>query len=327
MYQNCELLIFSLNATKEFGEEVCISKRYELGKVLDKIFEDGESYCKPDENVRGKDVFVVQSLHGIYGEDVDKKITKLKLFNNAAKGASAARVTDVIPYLAYGRQDRKDQSRAPLSAQVLAEDLMNSGADRILSIDWHNPAVQNAYKIQVDILAPTTEVVNYLRYGLMNYDKIVTLAPDVGASQRNEKLAHKLTGILDKEIGVAVAIKERTNGEIRINDIIGDVNGAVTITYDDESVTGSTLIGSSEIARKKGAIRSIAIVTHGKFTEKGIKGLESSCLEEIISTDTIWRPQSFYEQHPKFKKISVAPLFGEAIRRIHNSESISSLFD
>lgn len=328
MYRNCELRVFALVSTKEFGSEVCQSRSLmrSLDACEDANFPDGESYVRPEEDVRGRDVFVIQSLHGLTGESVDIKIAKLAIFNNAAKYASAARVTDVIPYHAYTRQDRKDKSRAPLSFKNVAKALMSSGADRILGMDWHNPAVQNAYDIPVDILDPIEEFSTYLKGRLRDVGKIVVLAPDVGATERNDELAQRLSRVLEKEVRLAVCLKDRKGGKVKVKAIVGDVSGALTLTYDDESVTGSTFIGASEKARDKGAKEGIAIVTHPKFTKDGIKELEESCLDEIVVTDTVWRPQSFYTRHSKFRKVSVAPLFGEAIRRIHNSESISTLF-
>ena len=153
------------------------------------------------------------------------------------------------------------------------------------------------------------------------------MAPDAGAAERNDRLAQKLTFFLKRDVGFAVVLKERKSDDVKFKDIVGDVDGAITLTYDDESVTGSTLVGSAEMAQKKGARASIALITHAKFTEDGVKRLEDSCLERILITDTIWRPGSFYEKHPKFEKVSVTSLFAEAIRRIHNSESISTLFE
>ena len=161
MYKNCDLKIFALSASKDFGKEICKSRelKHPEKKCIDLHFDDGESYARPDEDVRDKDVFVIQSLHSVDGEAVDTKVMRLAIFNNATKYASAARITNVIPYLAYTRQDRKDKSRAPLSAQVIADLFMNSGANRILGMDWHNPAVHNAYRIPVDILDPISEFV------------------------------------------------------------------------------------------------------------------------------------------------------------------------
>lgn len=327
MYKNCEIKIFALKSTEHFGREVCRAIRKPISECVDDGFPDGESYTRPKEDVRGKDVFVIQSLHGVGGESVDTKLNKLAIFNNAAKYASAARITDVIPYLAYTRQDRKDRSRAPLSSQMVADQLMSSGASRILSMDWHNPAIQNAYRVPVDILNPIGELVTYLKDKLKDEKKIVALAADVGAAERNDNLAVKLTKMLEREIGFAVVLKRRSGSKTESLDIVGDVRKAVTLIYDDESVTASTMIGAADKARSKGANYIVAILTHAKLKGEAIKKLSRSCLDEIVITDTIWRPRSFYEKNHKFKLVSVAPLFGEAIRRIHNSESISTLFE
>ena len=323
-----ELRIFALESTREFGEEVCRNIRHKLRSSIDKNFPDGESYAQPAEDVRGKDVFVIQSLHNLGEEKVDTKLAKLIIYNIAALRASAGRITNVIPYHAYTRQDRKAQSRAPLSFKAMAKALVANGANRILSMDWHNPAVENAYDIPVDLLSPVKEITSYLKTRLEDEEKIVALAPDVGATSRNEYLAHRLSKSLEREVDLAVTFKKRKDEkQTNAAKIIGDVDGAIVIIYDDESVTGSSLIGAFELAKKMGAKRGIAIVTHGKFTDDGVSRLENSDLEEIIVTDTVWRPDSFFKERPKFTNVSVAQLFGEAIRRIHNSESISCLFD
>ncbi len=327
MYKNCELKIFALCSTKYFGSDTAKSMRAELSKGVDSSFPDGESYARPGEDVRGKDVFVIQSLHNVDNETVDTRLAKLAIFNNAAKYASAARITDVIPYLAYTRQDRKDRSRAPLSAQCVADTLMSSGANRVLSMDWHNPAVQNAYRIPVDILDPIKQLVEYFKNRLSASERIVALAPDVGAAERNEKLSQRLAHSLGREVGFAVGLKKREGDSAKLTDIVGDVDGATILLYDDESVTASTILSAADLARKKGALNGIAVLTHAKFTDSGVSRLDSSELTEVVVTDTVWRPDSFFQAHPKFRKVSVAGLFGEAIRRIHNDESISVLYE
>lgn len=328
MYRNCEVAVFALSSSNEFGREMCTcpSLKTRLDKSEDFNFPDGESYARPDVNVRGKDVFVIQSLHGVGGESVDVRLAKLAIFNNATRFASAARITNVIPYHAYTRQDRKTRSRDPLSLKQVANQLMTSGVNRILGMDWHNPAVQNAYDIPVDILDPTVTLANYLYPRVLNDEKIVLFAPDVGATERNDAFAQRLAKKLEKDIGLAVALKRREGDKVKLRGIVGDVKDAVTVTYDDESVTGSTFILSANAAKEQGAKKCIGIMTHAKCTEEGVKRLEDSGLDEIIVTDTIWRPNEFFKDHPKFTKVSIAPLFAEAIRRIHNSESISVMY-
>ena len=331
MYKSCEISIFALESSKEFGEKVCNSLGYALKRCEEKIFPDGESYVRPLENVRGKDVFVIQSLDGEGNESVDTKLMKLALFNNAACYGSAARITDVIPYMAYVKQDRKDKSRAPLSSKVVANLLMGggtkNGANRILSIDWHSPAVQNAYEIPVDILEPYKEFITFFLDLIKNEEKIVVLAPDLGAlKSRVETFSDRLSQFSGKKVFVAVTDKTRDGNEVSSRYLMGDVKDAFVIICDDEAATGSSLINAAKKAQDKGAKRIWAWVTHGKFIDDAVSKINNSPIEGIVTSDTIYKPDSFFEANSKIKKVSVAPLFGEAIRRIHNSESISSLF-
>lgn len=329
MYKACELKIFALKSSEEFGKRVCESIRERVSECEDKNFPDKESYARPLENVRGRDIFVIQSLYNGPFEDVDKKIRKLCIFNNAAKYGSAARITSVIPYLAYARQDRKDKSRAPLSAQLLADDLMNSGANRILGMTWHSVAIQNAYRVPHDILRAGVKIMGYINEEIGDEDKIKFLAPDVGALENIiEEDAKLLRGIYERGIdSSAFAIKDRIDEEtVIIKEIVGDVDGYFLIIGDDESVTGGTLVKTAEFAKKKGARKMWGYIAHNKLTEEGVRKIEDSPLERMIVTDTIYKDPEFFEKHPKFKLVSVTSLFGEAIRRIHNSESLDPLF-
>ncbi|MEM4266792.1 MAG: ribose-phosphate diphosphokinase [Candidatus Nanoarchaeia archaeon] len=323
-------LIFALNSTKRFGEKLGAD-----GKVFEKTFQDGEVYVRPDEDIRGADVFVLQSLHsfGDGTESLGDKILKLAIFCNAAHHASARRITAVIPHHGYARQDRKTEARAPLSVQSIADILQANFVDRLLTMDPHNPAIQSAYRIPSDILPPFRPLVEFLAPYMKKYKKVCLLAPDYGAKkERIDPLEEKImrhfknkppfeliTGVTDKARKSGTAIK--SHGII----VFGDIKGSLVVIPDDESSTGSTIKNASKYAKDNGAAYVIGTVVHNKLNKESAYSIqEDKTIDLFIVTDTICRPPEFFKEFPKFKELSVAPYFKRAIQYIHEDRSISA---
>lgn len=340
-----KIKLFALNASREFGEEVAKFLDMSLSEHDEYCFDDGECYVAPrpgiKENVRGCDVFVIQSLYSDERESVNQKLMKLLIFNGSLRDASAARITCCIPYYAYARQDRKDRSRAPITTKYIAQLFQSLWADRILCMDVHNPtAVQNAYHIPCDLLEANTlfaEYVHDLLYHKELFDReLVVLSPDSGGLGRarkfrkilNEILSFRLTRTI--EAGIACLDKVHQGKEIRGYDIMGDVEGKVVIIYDDMISSGKTVMECVQSLHKHKA-QSIAAVcaTHGLFVgdaNKHLSGLDYDT--RIAVTDTI-RPFRLLPEliESKLDTIRTTRLFAEAIARIHEDESISDLIN
>lgn len=326
-------LIFALNSSKRFGEKVGVKCC-----VIEKEHPDKEFLVKPDENIRDKDVFVIQSVYQQEGEeDLTRKLTKLLMFCNSAHYASAGRVTAVIPYLPFSRQDRKTEPRAPLSSRMLADLLEAVYVDRLLTMDVHNPAVQNAYNIPSDFLVPFKLLAENLYsriHKLSKNDKLAIIAPDAGATKERveplEKKIHAYTPKHEFELITGSADKRRVDSsKIRSEGFMatGDITNALTIIPDDETVTGSSIINAAKQSKERGAGYVLAFVTHCKINSEYAKKIqECSYIDEFIITDTICKPENFFKKYPKFKELSVAPLFYEAIQNIHDGKSLTTLF-
>ena len=321
-----ELSIFALGDSKEFGEKLCGGLGISLSKCDEYSFPNGESYIRILENVRGKDVIVISSLYHDKNLSVDQKVWRLGLFNDAAKLSSAGRIINVVPYMAYCRQDRLTKSREALSAKVLARFLESTGCNRLISLDWHSYAVQNAYDIPLDILPVIHLLVDKIAEFLKNDTHVVALAPDVGASKtRIKDFARILQKRIGKDVYMAVTDKSRKTGEeIESRFLIGDVDGADVVICDDETATGTSLINAADKAKEKGARNIYACVSHCNLNEKGIEKIENSIITKLITTDSI-----HINSNLKSNKIICIPcynLLGEAVIRINKNLSVSSLF-
>lgn len=338
MYKNSDIAIFALNSTQVFGEKVAEYLKIPLQKHVEERFPDTEEKVCPDPGAEGscreKDVFVIQSLYGAPGdEDVYRKFVKLMMFNNAALHASAARITNVIPYLVGSRQDRKTKPREPLTGQMILDSLVNSGAKKIIGCTWHSPALQNALYIPCEILDGYIVLTRYLieKEIIGPGKKISLVGPDVGALKGViEPLYKKLTAKYQFDIHIAAVDKTRESGE-KIQSrsfLMGDVEGRTALIFDDESVTGSTLNKAAEQVLNKGAERAIGLLAHCKiFKDEYLHKINEGPLERLIVTDTIFRDDKFFKDNPRFELSSVVPLFAEAIKATHNSESVSNLYE
>lgn len=305
--------IFSGNANLPLAQEICHELGKKLGGMLVTRFSEGEIRVKIDDNVRGKDVFVIQPTCPPPNEN----LMELLIIIDALKRASAGRITAVIPYYGYARQDRKDQPRVPISAKLVANLLTVAGADRILTMDLHAGQIQGFFDIPLDHLFAVNVFVDYIE-GLKLKD-LVVVSPDVGGIKTARSYA--------KRLGAALAIvdKRRISPEkAEAMNILGEVENKNAVLVDDLIATGGSLLEAAAALKKAGVKKIYAAVVHGVLTGDSIKNIESSILEELIITNTI--PLADSKKSPKVRVLSVAPVLAEAIKRIHREESISCLF-
>ena len=290
-----------------------------LGNAVIRTFSDGETHVKIVENVRGSDVFIVQPICTRPNE----MLMELLIMIDAVRRGSARRITAVIPYYGYARQDRKDQPRVPITAKLVANLLVAAGADRILAMDLHAQQIQGFFDIPVDHLHAAPVMVKYLREK-MRLDRLVVVSPDTGGA----KTAYSYSQLLGT--GLAIVAKQRLGeAEVDAFSVVGNVEGCDVIMVDDMTTTCGTLCAAAKILREKGALSVRAAVTHIPLTDKGVERLKSDPgLDELVVTDTIpLRDDLDPRSLPvKITVLSVAELLGEAVLRIHRDQSVSSLF-
>ncbi|MDZ4803892.1 MAG: ribose-phosphate pyrophosphokinase [Candidatus Eisenbacteria bacterium] len=304
--------VFSGNANRPLAQEIARSLKRPLGDATVTTFSDGEVNVKIDENVRGTDVFVIQPTNS-----PASNIIELLVMLDAVRRASPRRVTAVIPYFGYARQDRKDQPRVAITAKLMANLISTAGADRILTMDLHSPQIQGFFDIPFDHLFASPVFIDHLKSRLPS--DFVVVAPDIGSVKMARAYAQRLGA------GLALVDKRRPKAdEIEVMNIIGDVADQNVVIFDDIISTGSTLVKAAAAIRKRGAKKIFAAVTHAVFAPDTSARIEDSALEELVVTDTIHHPAA--ELSGKITVLSVGMLLGEAIRRIHEEESLSSLF-
>ncbi|HJU03540.1 MAG TPA: ribose-phosphate pyrophosphokinase [Nitrospiraceae bacterium] len=309
-----ELKLFSGNANLTLAREICAYLGISLGDATVSSFSDGEIRIKIDENVRGADVFVVQSCC----DPVNTSIMELLIMIDALKRSSAYRITAVIPYFGYGRQDRKDQPRVPITAKLVADLITTAGADRVLTMDLHAGQIQGFFNIPVDHLYATPVLLDYI--SKRGEGDLVIVSPDAGGVERARAFAKRL------QAGLAIIDKRREGpNQAQIMNIIGEVEGRNALLLDDMIDTAGTIVQGAKACADKGARRVWAGCTHPVLSGPALTRLQESSLTEVVVTNTI--PLNGKEQRcPKLHVLSVAPLLGEAITRIHEEESVSSLF-
>ena len=285
----------------------------ELGRCDIKPFPDGETFVKVEENVRGEEVFIVQPT----SPPTNHNLMELFIIIDALRRASAKRITAVLPFYGYARQDRKDQPRVPITAKLVANLLVAAGANRILTIDLHAQQIQGFFDIPVDHLYAAPVMYEYLRR--KNLKDLVVVSPDVGGL----KMAHAYSQVL--EAGLAIVAKRRKSAtDVESIAVIGDIKGKNVLLVDDLTETAGTLTQAASLLKKKGAKNILACVSHAILNEIGIERLRKSVIDELITTDTVQRPPIV---GVKIVTLSVAGLLGEAIKRIHSNESVNSLFE
>jgi ribose-phosphate pyrophosphokinase len=309
-----KLVILSGNANKELALKICANLKVKLGETLVTRFSDGEIRVKIEENVRGKDVFVVQPTCS----PVNENLIELLIMIDALSRASANRITAVIPYFGYARQDRKDQPRVPITAKLVANLLAVAEANRVLTLDLHAGQIQGFFDIPLDHLFAINVFLDYFKKIKIN--NLVIVSPDVGGIKTARAYAKKF------HAGLAIVDKRRnTPDSTDVMHILGEVGGKNAILVDDIIATGSSLTEAAEAIKEAGAKRIFAAVTHGVLSGDAVAKINASRIDELIITDSIPLPEDKKSQ--KIKVVSVSKLFAEAIKRIHFEKSISVLFD
>lgn len=309
-----EIKIVTGNSNRSLAQEICVYLGIPLGATTVSTFSDGEIMVRIEENVRGMDVFVIQSC----SDPVNKHIMELLILLDALKRSSARRITAVIPYYGYARQDRKDQPRVPVTAKLVADLITVAGAHKVVCMDLHAGQIQGFFNIPVDNLYATPVILEYLPK--QNLKDLVVVSPDAGGVQRARAFAKRLNA------GLAIIDKRREGpNQAQIMTIIGEVADRDVLLLDDMIDTAGTIVQGALACAENKARRILATCTHAVLSGPAIKLLNESVLDEVIVTNTIPMTGKV-EQCKKIKVLSVAPLLGEAIRRIHNEESVSSLF-
>lgn len=299
-------------SNQKLAKEVSDYLNIPLSNAIVSRFSDGEVRVQINESMRGEDVFVIQSLC----PPINENIMELLLILDAIKRASAGRITAVIPYYAYARQDRKDKPRVPISARLLADLITVAGAQRVVVVDLHSPQIQGFFNIPVDNLHALGVLYDYLK------DKVdgeaVVVSPDAGGVEMARLLANKIG------CPIAISYKRRPEPNVaEVLDLIGDVKGKRAIIVDDIIDTAGTVCAAGELLLSRGASRVDVVATHGLLSGPAVERLRKSPVEEVVITNTI---PAEHKNLEKLKVVSVAPLIGEAIRRIHEGESVSMLF-
>jgi ribose-phosphate pyrophosphokinase len=308
------LQIFSGNANPVLSREICEHLGMELGRAMIRTFADGEIYLQIQENVRGADVFIIQPTC----TPVDSNLMELLLMIDALKRASAERITAVLPYYGYARQDRKDKPRVPISARLVAAVLETAGADRVLTMDLHAAQIQGFFDIPVDHLFSAPVMIEYFKS--LNVPNMTVVSPDAGGVERARAFAKRLNAPL------AIIDKRREEANVaEVMNVVGEVAGRHCLLVDDLIDTAGTLVKGAEALMEKGALSVSACATHAVLSGPAVQRIEASCLKEVVVTNSI--PLSEEKKNcSRIKSLSIANLLALAIRSIHEETSVSVLF-
>jgi len=309
--------IFSCNSNEPLAANIAARLDGELAKIEAIQFSDGESYVKIGEIVRGYDCFVIQST----SNPVNDNLMELLITIDALRRASAGRITAVIPYYGYARQDRKARARDPISAKLVANLLQTAGADRVLTMDLHSAQIQGFFGVPVDHMLGNPMLVDYYRTKIKEVDgDFVVVSPDIGSVKRSRSFAEQL------DIPLAIIDKRRPEANVcEVMSVIGEVKGKNVIMVDDMIDTAGTICNAASAMQEKGAKRVFACCTHPVLSGPAIERIEKSAIEELVVLDTIRLSEE--KKIPKIKQLSVSTIFSNAIRAIHYNESVSKLFD
>ena len=306
--------IITGNANPKLAKEICKYLNIPLGDALVTTFSEGEIRVKINENVRGKDVFIVQPT--CY--PVNNNLMELLILIDSLRRASAKRITAVLPYFGYARQDRKDQPRVPITAKLVANLITTAGVDRILTVDLHAGQIQGFFDIPMDHLYAVNIFVSHIKK--IKLKDIVIVSPDVGGIKMARAYAKKF------EAPLAIVDKRRISGEdTEAMNILGDIKGKNLIIVDDLVATASSLVEAAAALKKQGGKEIYAAITHPVLSGPAIKRINDSVIKKLFVTNTI--PVENGKKHKKIEVLSIAPLLAEAIKRIHNEESVSCLFN
>ena len=310
-----KLKVFSGRSNLEIAEKIASTLDRDLGKISIRTFSDGEIWVKYEENIRGCDVFIIQSTNG-----PSENIVELALMVDAAVRASADTVTVVMPYFGYGRQDRKDQPRVPISSRVMVDILTALGTNRIITLDLHSTQIQGFANIPFDNLYSRTIIHEAIKDENFTSENTVVLAPDIGSVKMSQSYA--------KALGMHFALIDKRRfapNQAEVNHLIGELQDMDVLIIDDMIDTAGTTVNAANAAISKGAKSVTAVATHGVLSGPAIEKLSDSDIRKVIITDTIQIPEN--KKINKLKIVSVAKIFGEAVNRVHNGESVSALFE
>lgn len=309
--------IFAGDTGRPFAKKMCAYLGAHLGDSTTIRFSEGNIFVRINESIRDKDVYLVQPI----GRQPNDEFLELLFWIDAFKRASANSVTAIVPYFSYAKGDKKDEPRVSIRARVCADCIESAGADRVVTMDLHAPQVQGFFKIPVDHLYATSLLCEYIRREGIVDDNLIVVSPDAGSAKRAREYATEL------KCPVAIGDKVRYghDEDAKVLEIIGDVKGKNCLVVDDFTISGGTIVDVAYGLKEKGANKIYAALSHNVLNEKGIKRIEDSPLEFIVSTDTLEWPFAYLP--PKVRYISAAPMFAQAIKLIHGRSTISSLFD
>ena len=308
------LTVFSGNANPALTQEICQQLGIEVGRAMVRQFADGETYLQIQENVRGADVFVIQSTC----TPVDRHLMELLLMIDALKRASAGRITAVLPYYGYARQDRKDKPRVPISAKLVASLLERAGADRVLTLDLHAAPIQGFFDVPVDHLFAMPVLIEH--YRAKNIPDLTVVSPDAGGVERARAFGKRLNSPL------AIIDKRREEANVaEVMNVVGDVEGRNCLLVDDLIDTAGTLVKGAEALLEKGAASVSACATHAVLSGPAVQRIEKSEIREVVFTNSIPLSKEA-EKSKRIRSLSIAPLLADAIRAINGETSVSGLF-
>jgi ribose-phosphate pyrophosphokinase len=319
------MLLFALNATAELGKAIAAALRRPLAAHEEREFEDGEHKARPLEAVRGTDVFVVQSLHGGPEQSANDKLCRLLFFVGALKDAGATRVTALTPYLCYARKDRRTKPNDPVITRYVASLFEAVGTDAVVTLDVHNPAAfENAFRCPTVALTAAPLFVEYIK--ALPDKTLCVVSPDAGGTKRADLLHEALENALGRRVAKAFVEKRRSAGIVSGELFVGEAAGATALIIDDLISTGGTLLRAARAARKAGAERVLALVTHGLFMPGAEAVLADPAIDRVVITDAV-PPFRLGDAaaRAKIDIIAVAPLLAEVIRRLHAGEALTDL--
>lgn len=308
------LIVFTGNANRPLAEEICANLELDLGRAMVRQFADGETYLQIQENVRGADVFIIQSTC----TPVDRHLMELLLMMDALKRASAGRITAVLPYYGYARQDRKDKPRVPISAKLVASLMERAGADRILTVDLHAAPIQGFFDVPVDHLFAMPVLIEH--YKAKKIPDLTVVSPDAGGVERARAFGKRLNSPL------AIIDKRREEANVaEVMNVVGDVQGRNCLLVDDLIDTAGTLVKGAEALLEKGAASVSACATHAVLSGPAVQRIEKSEIREVVFTNSIPLSKEA-RKSSRIHSLSIAPLLADAIRAINGETSVSGLF-
>ena len=315
MFEDANISVFAGSGAEEFAKRMCRYMGRTLGSSQVIRFSEGNTFVRMNESVRDREVYLVQPI----GLSPNDEFVEILFWMDALKRASAQSVTLVMPYFGYAKGDKKDEPRVSIRARVCAECIELAGADRVITMDLHSPQVQGFFKKPMDHLYAMPILCETVRQ--MNLENTVVVSPDAGYAKQARRFGATLG------MPVAIGDKSRTGHDEKaeVLDIIGDVEGKNALIVDDFTISGGTLVNLAKTLRERGVKQIFALLSHNVIGEEGVRKINDSPIDMVISTDTVYNPHILNQ--PKFKTISVAPLFAETIIRYYNCESISPLFE